>query len=208
MVREVLAFGDSLTWGVDPGTGRHPFADRWTSILESMDGDMRVIAEGLPGRTTCFDDHDGPANRNGARILPVLLASHSPLDTVIIMLGTNDLKPHLCGKAEGAAKGIERLVEIVVTFPYGHGRPPPNLLLVSPPHFRKPATPDGVLSGGRSIAESRKLAGLYAAIAARWGCGFFDAATVAEASLKDGIHLDAQNTRAVGAAISSLLGTH
>lgn len=208
MFREVLAFGDSLTWGVDPGVGRHPFADRWTSVLESMDGNMRVIAEGLPGRTTCFDDHACPADRNGTKILPVLLASHSPLDTVIIMLGTNDLKSHLCGKPEGAAKGLDQFVEIVMTFPYGHRRHPPALLLVSPPHFRAPATSDHVLSGGRSIAESRKLAGLYAAIAAKWGCGFFDTATVAETSLKDGIHLDAQNTRAVGAALSSLLRQH
>ena len=58
-------------------------------------GKARVIAEGLGGRTTVHDDWCADADRNGARILPTLLASHSPLDLVVIMLGTNDMKPFL-----------------------------------------------------------------------------------------------------------------
>jgi lysophospholipase L1-like esterase len=56
-----------------------------------------------------------------------------------------------------------------------------------------------MFAGG--IAESRKLAGYYAALAAEMGCGFFDAGQVASASPFDGVHLDAANTRAIGAAL-------
>ncbi len=202
--KQVLAFGDSLTWGRDPeAKARHRHADRWTSVVEAELADVRVIAEGLSGRTTCFDDHAGPADRNGTRVLPVLISSHAPLDLVIIMLGTNDLKPHVCGSALGASFGMARLVEIVRTYP--HGRQPPAILLMSPPHFGASRAPDGQPGGGRSIAESQKLAPLYKAVAERADCSFFDAASVSVASKVDGVHLDAVNTRAIGTALAPVV---
>lgn len=100
---------------VNDGSGgiRHAFRDRWPSVLEAGLVDTRVISEGLVGRTTAFDDTSTIADRNGSRVLPTLLASHAPLDLVILMLGANDLKPGICGTAEGAAAGIRRLAEIV-----------------------------------------------------------------------------------------------
>ena len=195
--KTILAFGDSLTWGLDPrARDRHRFENRWTTILERQLPNTRVIPEGLSGRTTSFDDQGGTACRNGADILPVLLGSHYPLDLVIIMLGTNDLKPHICGTAIGAATGMERLATIAALFPYEYDYQPPRLLIVSPPHFRNGA--DGPPIGGRSIAESKLLAPLYRQVAERRNCGFFDAADCATASSVDGVHLDASNTRAIG----------
>ncbi|MFC7398468.1 SGNH/GDSL hydrolase family protein [Chelatococcus sp. GCM10030263] len=203
----ILAFGDSLTWGTDPrGGGRHAFADRWPSVLEAaLGGRARVIAEGLGGRTTCFDDFAAAADRNGARVLPTLLGSHAPLDLVIIMLGANDLKPHICGTAFGTAAGMGRLVEIVETYPYGHGYAAPQVLVVSPPHFCETMADDGRPAAGRSIAESKALAGHYREVAEHHGCAFFDAAAVAVASPIDGVHLDAANTRAIGEGLAPIV---
>jgi lysophospholipase L1-like esterase len=202
-VKTILAFGDSLTWGADPVSGgRHRFEDRWPSVLDAgLDGSARVIAEGLGGRTTMFDDHGAAADRNGARILPTLLGSHYPLDLVIIMLGTNDLKPHLCGTASGAGSGIERLVEIARAYPYGRDAAAPQVLIVAPPLFGEAVGGDWQPAGGSSIAESRKLAPRYREAAEHCGCAFFDAASVAVASPVDGVHLDAANTRAIGQAL-------
>lgn len=201
--KQVLAFGDSLTWGANPGgLGRHRFEDRWTSVVEAVLADVRVIPEGLGGRTTSFDDDSGMANRNGVLILPTLLGSHYPLDLVTIMLGTNDLKPHLCGSVLGAAAGIERLVETIRTYPYGYGATPPKVLIMSPPLFRQTQDGDRMPAGGRSIAESTRFAPAYRSVAERKGCGFFDAATVAIASEIDGVHLDAENTRALGLGVA------
>src|SRR5690606_20221544 len=97
-MKTILAYGDSLTYGANPETGgpRHAYEDRWPTALErGLGGRARVIAEGLGGRTTAFDDFSSVADRNGARVLPTLLDSHKPLDLVIIMLGTNDLKVYL-----------------------------------------------------------------------------------------------------------------
>lgn len=204
--KQILAFGDSLTWGANPGgRGRHRFEDRWTSVVEENLIGVKVIAEGLGGRTTSFDDYSAMADRNGVKVLPTLLGSHYPLDLVAIMLGTNDLKPHLCGSVLGAAAGIERLVEIVQIYPYGYSAKPPKILIMSPPLFGETRTEDRMPAGGRSIAESQKFAAAYRSVAERKGCAFFDAATVAIASVADGVHLDAENTRAIGLGVAPVI---
>lgn len=201
-MKTLLAFGDSLTWGSDPASGgRHPHESLWPTVLEAaLEGAVRVIPEGLGGRTTAYDDFTGPCDRNGARILPVLLATHMPLDMVVVMLGTNDLKPALCGSATGAAMGMRRLVQIVRTFPFekpGHGVP--DVVVVAPP-LCVPAQ-DGAMASGRPRAESERLAGQYRALAAELGTGFVDMTGVVDPSPIDGVHLDAAATEAIGRAL-------
>jgi lysophospholipase L1-like esterase len=203
-MKTILAFGDSLTWGADPdGGGRHPHDSLWPTVLErALDGRARVITEGLGGRTTAFDDWTGPCDRNGARVLPVLLASHMPLDLVVVMLGTNDLKPWICGHALGATAGMRRLAQIVRAHPYDKpGFPVPAVLLVAPPACRDAR--DGAPAADRSIAESQRITPLYRALADELGTAFFDAGTVAAASPIDGVHLDAAQTSALGQALAA-----
>ncbi|MBR9763087.1 MAG: SGNH/GDSL hydrolase family protein [Rhodobacteraceae bacterium] len=202
MTRTILAFGDSLTWGTNPVEGgRHRYEDRWPTVLEQgLGAGHRVIPEGLGGRTTATDDLTAAFDRNGARALPMMLASHSPLDLIVIMLGANDLKAQFCPTIHGAVAGMGRLVEIVESFPYAWGMTAPKILIVSPPHFVAKANGEGPQSG-RRIEEGRKLAGAYAELAGARGCGFFDVAPHARASSVDGVHLDAANTRALGAAL-------
>lgn len=211
-MKTILCFGDSLTWGYDAvGPGRHAYEDRWPSVLQERLGSTAyVVAEGLNGRTTAYDDWVAGADRNGARLLPTLLTTHAPLDLVIIMLGANDMKPFVCGRAIGAKQGMERLVDIVRGHDYPLDSPPPAVLLVAPPPLCETGNADFAAMFDRGIEESRKLAPLYARVAEEAGCGFFDAGTVARTTPLDGVHLDAENTRAVGAAlvpaVRSLLG--
>ena len=203
-MKQILAFGDSLTWGADPATGeRHPIEQRWpTSLEKELNGIAHVIPEGLGGRTTCFDDHAAPNERNAVKALPMLLGSHYPLDLVIIMLGTNDLKPQLCGYANGAQGGMRRLIQQVQLYPWKTGVQVPNVLIVAPPSCR--LTRDNQPPAqNRSIAESQKFSSLYAALASELGTGYFDAGTVAEASAEDGVHLSADTTRELGIALAN-----
>lgn len=203
-MKTVLCYGDSLTWGFDAtAQGRHALEDRWPSVLQGeLGGAAHVVAEGLNGRTTAFDDHLADADRNGARTLPTILATHAPLDLVILLLGTNDMKPFICGRAIGARQGMGRLVDIVGKLGYPMGAAAPKVLIVSPPSIRETADINFAAMYEGGIAESRKLAPLYRALAADTNCGFFDAGTVAEATPFDGIHLDAENTRRIGAALA------
>ncbi|WP_108398601.1 SGNH/GDSL hydrolase family protein [Devosia submarina] len=199
-MKTILAFGDSLTWGADAQTGgRHAFEDRWPSVLEQqLGGKARVIAEGLSGRTTSFDDHASLADLNAVRALPMLLATHTPLNLVIIMLGTNDLKAHICGTALGAALGMRRLAQIILHYPFGPNEPQPKIMLVAPPFISQPAQSLALDHFAGAGPESRKLASLYREIAAIETCRFWDAGSVARTSPVDGVHLDAANTRAIG----------
>jgi lysophospholipase L1-like esterase len=205
-MKTVLAFGDSLTWGADPATGlRHPPESRWPDVLgRELGGSAQIISEGLGGRTTCYDDHAGPACRNGAKALEVALASHMPLDLVIVMLGTNDIKPVHGGRAEGAVSGMRRLAQIVDTVPYKPSVAKPKVLIVAPPPCS--SGKGGHPAAGRSVAESERLSPLYRNLACELGHEFFDAGTVARGSEIDGVHLEAAATAAIGRALAAPVG--
>lgn len=215
-MKTILAYGDSLTFGANPQPNgpRHAYENRWPSVLEAgLGGAGRVIAEGLGGRTTVFDDWCAAADRNGARILPTLLESHSPLDLVIIMLGSNDLKPAICGSALEASFGMRRLVQIVRGHYAGKGETAPQIILVAPPLVCESDNADMIEHFGgiaHAIEQSSQFAAHYARRAQEWNTGFFDASTVAKADPLDGVHLDAANTRAIGQGlvpvVKSMLG--
>jgi lysophospholipase L1-like esterase len=139
-MKTVLCYGDSITYGYDPASAmRLAYEDRWPTALErGLGGNARVLAEGLGGRTTVHDDWYADADRNGARALPTLLSSHGPLDMVIIMLGTNDLKPFHGRTALEASYGVRRLVQIVKGHAAGEGGPPPEMIIVAPPISARP----------------------------------------------------------------------
>ncbi len=206
-MKTVLAYGDSLTWGYDPvNLGRHAYEDRWTSVLQKALGHgVRVIAEGLNGRTTAYDDHLGDCDRNGARLLPSVLATHKPIDLVIIMLGTNDLKRGIQGTAIGATSGIKRLIKLVHHHDWGFDFDAPDILVMSPPPIRETANVHFGAMFNHSIEEGAMLASMYRDAADETGCGFFDAGSVAETTPLDGIHVDAENTRAIGRGIEPIV---
>jgi lysophospholipase L1-like esterase len=212
-MKTILAYGDSITYGANPVMGgpRHAYEDRWPSVLEAgLGGGARVIAEGLGGRTTAHDDWYANADRNGARILPTLLASHNPLDAVIIMLGTNDLKPFLGATALEASFGIRRLVQVIRGHAAMDGTEAPAIVIVAPPHLSKTNVhPEMMDHFGQdaAIEQSKLFATYYRRRADELGTTFFDASTVARPDPADGVHLDARNTRAIGEGLVPVVKT-
>ncbi|MFN3764900.1 MAG: SGNH/GDSL hydrolase family protein [Aliihoeflea sp.] len=207
-MKTILCYGDSITWGSDAETGgRHAFEDRWPNVLQAVLGpDIQVIAEGLRGRTTAFDEHLADCDRNGARILPTVLYTHAPIDLVIILLGSTDITPAIAGTALAAMQGMRRLVELVKFNAMRDGQSePPAVLIVAPPPLCETANTEysAMFAGG--VEQSRMLASFYADLADEWGCGFFDAGSVAETTPVDGVHLDAENTRAIGRGLEPIV---
>ena len=93
-----------------------------------------VIEEGQNGRTTVWDDPvEGP--KNGLKYMVPCLESQAPLDTVIIMLGTNDLKNRFCVGVSEIAKSVAQLVDAAKLAEYGRdGKPPGNHTFISDPY--------------------------------------------------------------------------
>lgn len=113
----ILVFGDSNSWGFPPdGSGQRFGHDkRWPSVMASALG-AEVIEDCLPGRTTAHDDPELLGDEfapvfNGLLHLPAALKSASPVDLLLIMLGTNDFKMRFRSSAADIAANLARLVE-------------------------------------------------------------------------------------------------
>jgi lysophospholipase L1-like esterase len=159
-----------------------------------------VIEEGLNGRCTVWDAPIEPG-RNGSQYLAPCLLSHRPVDLVIIMLGTNDLKGIYGQTASEIACGAGALIDLARGTLAGPGDTPPRIVLVAPVPVA--LTPHSEMWGfGRAIEESRRLAGMYRLMAAGKGVGFLDAGSVARVSPLDGVHLDAEAHGSLGAAMA------
>jgi len=208
--KRILCYGDSLTWGTRPEMGkRHAPEDRWPAVLAAALGDKgELLVEALPGRTTVFDNQAARDNRNGAALLPALLTSHHPLDLVIIMLGTNDLTHYVAGSAGAALAGMRRLVQLIRTHDVPNGECPnkiPDILLIAPPPLVETSNQAMLAHFDGQIDQSKRLASYYQALAQECDCGFFDAGTVAVTSPLDGVHMDVENTRALGEALVNVV---
>lgn len=127
--KQILCFGDSNTWGFCPQSTsvaccRYPFSQRWTGVLQGMLGDgYRIAEEGLNGRTTVFEDPLFP-DRRGMDAIDMLVRTHSPLDLVLIMLGTNDMKDHLGTTNHAVARGVRALCEHALSVGAESGKKP------------------------------------------------------------------------------------
>ena len=210
-IRTVMCYGDSNTHGTMPmetreDLGRFGPEARWPGVMAAALGPgWRVIEEGLPGRTTVLPDPIGGAHQNGLAVLPAALGSHRPLDLVILMLGTNDMKPVIAGTAHAARAGIQRLVALIRHHEWSFDYDAPDVLIVSPPPLCETGDPifSAMFQGG--IEQSSMLASLYRDLADELGCGFFDAGSVAKTSPLDGVHLTAEDTRAIGRGLEPIV---
>lgn len=206
MMKNILCFGDSNTFGSNPAGGRHPRYVRWTGRLQELLGEeFYVIEEGMGGRNTVWDDPLEPL-RNGLAVLPVCLQSHQPLDMVIISLGTNDCKSIFHASPRVIAAGVDAICCAVERFPYRDGGPAPKLLIVSPIHISEDIENSTFVSYDQSSADkSRELAPFYKKVAEQHGTLFLDASQVASASDLDKLHLDGEGHRAMAEALYSLI---
>lgn len=207
-MRTVLAYGDSNTHGSVPMTGADDKARfgpgiRWTGHARGLlPGGTVLIEEGHPGRTTVHDDPIEGAHRNGLTILPAILESHRPIDLVILMLGTNDVKARFSVTAEDVAASLDRLIRTIRASETGPGRGAPQVLLVCPPPVLEPGCLKGMFQGG--AAKSAALAPLARRVAEAHGARFLDAGAHIAVSPIDGVHFDADAHAALGRAISAL----
>ena len=205
-IRTVLCFGDSNTHGTiametPTDRRRHVKAERWPSVMAMHLGpDWDVIAEGHPGRTSVFDDPIEGAHKNGLRALLTLLESHRPVDLVILMLGTNDLKARFNLSANDIALGIQRLVVDILRSGTGPGEQAPRVLLAAPVIATETGIFVDIFAG--AAEKSRALPEKLKTVAAQQQVGFLDLNEVAKVDPVDGIHLDATAQGAIGHAMA------
>lgn len=200
----VLCFGDSNTWGYIPETSeRYDRHTRWTGVLNDNLGDaFEVVEEGMNGRTTVWDDAvDGLMS--GLQYLEPCLKSHKPLDLVLLMLGTNDLKDRYCVTAPEIAKSAGRLVKVIQKCEYGPKGAAPQVVLMAPPPTILGL--DGVGIRVNGSAKSQAFADHYEAVAKELKCDFVDVGSLIESSPVDGVHLSAESHFILGKAMAKVV---
>lgn len=208
----VLCYGDSNTYGQKPTRdGRFDANKRWTGVLQAELGDgYYIIEEGLGGRTTNLD-HPNPnkPSRNGLQYFNACLDSHSPLDVVIIMLGTNDFKTTYNRSVEEIAAAIGEYCASINNSYAAHSTKP-KVLLVSPPYMDDTtplfyeSMPTSGIYDQTSIEKSHQLAAQIDELARENNVQFLDAALFTEPG-EDGCHITESSHHRLGQEIAQLL---
>ena len=201
----ILVFGDSNSWGYEPGTGRRfPKGVRWPTVMhDGLGPRWELVEEAMNGRTTVFEDPIEP-HRCGLSYLPACLISHEPLDVMVIALGVNDLKRRFYLSAADIADGPGRLVQVTKAMARDAAGRTPQIVLVAPAALTRLTALADMFTGGE--ATSRDLKRHYARVAAAeavHGLALED--TVAFSDV-DGIHLDAAAHGAWGRHMAQVVG--
>lgn len=188
-MKSILCYGDSNTYGLKPDlTTRYPRDKRWTGILQGMLGeDYYIIEEGLGGRTTVWDD---PVEdyKNGKKYLLPCLDSHKPLDLVILMLGTNDLKIRFSVTPFDIGVSIENLLRTLKYSDAGIDFQSPEVLLICPVPIHSVGNPDLDQMIPDMNERSRMLEHYYRQAAEKYNVNYMDPGEQVEVNNIDGIH--------------------
>lgn len=201
-MKTILCYGDSNTWGWNPAIqDRFARDERWPGVLRQTLGEgYLVIEEGLNGRTTVWDDPI-EGYKNGHTYLIPCLETHRPLDLVIIMLGTNDLKVRFSVSACDVANGAGVLVDVVQKSAAGPAGRAPQVLLMAPPPVGKFSEFGEMFEGAAS--KSKRFAEHYQRVAREYGCEFLDTSQFIVSSDIDGIHFELSEHQKLGQAVAA-----
>lgn len=198
-MKRILCFGDSNTYGYKPDrSGQFNENIRWTGLLSKSLGDnFKIIEDGVCGRTIALDDPMF-SGRNGLKSIENSIRSNSPIDLLIIMLGTNDLKYFYGMTAKKIAQNCGRLIDKAV---FSDEESSIKILLISPVLLG-----DNILSvsptyNTQSVTASRLLAAEFEALSKRKNCYFLAAEDYAKASEVDCEHMTAAEHKKLAKAI-------
>ena len=133
-MKKILCFGDSNTWGLNrkSNTEKYQFENRWTKILQkNLSGKYEIIEDGLNSRTMFSNDPYKPG-RIGADNFSACLKTNKDVDTIILMIGTNELKHQFNHNAKDIVKMFDKFMELINN--YSHkSKAIPNLIISGVP---------------------------------------------------------------------------
>ncbi len=204
-MKRIVCFGDSLTFGYDPKTAmRFQENDRYPCILNKLLGsEYQVIEEGQCGRTIAVDDFS-EGEKNGIKYIIPCIESHKPLDLLIIMLGSNDIKDKFNYSTSDIASELELMLEKIQAYNMFHLDNKMKVLVIAPP-----IVSEGVKKSWFSDSytfescnkKTKELYNYYKMACNKYNCYAMDSNLYIETSKYDGIHIDEENQNKLGVAI-------
>jgi len=190
--KRILCYGDSNTWGYIPGTEqcRYLKDKRYTGLLQNLLGsNYIIIEEGLNSRTLISNDNRvGKEGRNGYDYLIPCLDTHDPIDLVILMLGTNELKNVYNKTAEEIGEILEKyFIETILNKKSQFLNTTPQLILICPPLVDENTEYCRNKYEG-ATEKSKELNKVYQSIGGKYGIQFISNDDLTTGI--DGVHLD------------------
>ncbi len=206
-MKRVLIYGDSLTWGrVAKSFNRFDENTRFTKVAQKHLGrEYELIEEGLRARML-KGENLFVRDRDGLVQFGPILASHLPLDLLVIFLGSNDTNSRANKTAEDIAGGLDDYFANLNDWCKEFGMNVPKVLLVAPPVIQEQFLKGDSMFEG-AAKKTHKFAKLYAQKAQSRNAQFFDSAQVVTTCQEDGVHLDAENNLKLGKALAEKIKT-
>lgn len=206
-MKRILCYGDSNTWGLD-ATGEAPARfdenTRWTARLQKALGEeYRVLEAGLNGRTTVFEDFSS-IGRSGIDYLPVTFETCDPLDLVVVMLGTNDVRDQYIHYTQFLERCMERFIISLKELIAKSFHPACEVLVIAPPK----AIPNSNNPMGYTKEWAERIAELpdrYEGLCKRLGVHFANAYDWADPDPADGLHLGVEGHAAFAVEIEKVI---
>lgn len=189
--KRILCFGDSYVWGYIPDSDHERFGEniRFPKVLQKLLGrKYEIIEEGLISRTLVSEDKRvGKEGRNGSQYLIPCLDSHDPIDFIVLMLGTNELKASYRKTTKQIGKLLEKyFVNVILKRRSQFRSIQPKLILVVPPVINEKTDYAKYYVGGTE--KSKQFKKVYSQIAKSNNCLLVDASDLKVGS--DGVHFD------------------
>jgi lysophospholipase L1-like esterase len=215
-IPNLLVYGDSNTWGWRPTVEDEPlprYADdeRWAGVLQHALGRRaRVTVNGLMARTFGADLARGVRglsgeDHNGLKRLSLALLENSPVNLLVVMLGTNDMMASVNRSPADVAQDVARLAELSTATIERHPHvTAPGVVLIAPPPLGD-ASKAGFANAfpPASVAKSRELGNVLGAAAKSAGFAFVDAGSIITTDGADGVHLTLAAHRKLGLEVAS-----
>ncbi|MCR4567683.1 MAG: hypothetical protein K5769_06505 [Pseudobutyrivibrio sp.] len=171
-MKKLILFGDSNTYGYDPRGllgGRYPEEARWATMVRKVLADSyQVIEEGMNGRQLPDVSYGYFSN---------MLAGLDADDTVVMMLGTNDVLLTNNPNASQAANKMAQVLDYVKDNFKG------RFIIIAPPYIEA-SEPDLQIYKEASVEMNR----LFMELAEKYGIVAFDASTWNIPMGYDGVH--------------------
>lgn len=208
-VKRVLCFGDSNTWGYIPNSkhNRYRASVRWTGVLQNLLGNSHeIIEEGLNSRGILNgDNRPGKEGRSAMEYIIPCLDTHDPLDYVIVLLGTNELKAELNLSPEEIGENLKTLLNVINQRPSQFRELKPKLVLVNPPILNE--NTEYALKGDKykgATEKSLALGVIFEKIANDIGATFVDVQDKLITG-EDGVHMTSEAHEILGKDIYKVI---
>lgn len=202
-MKKIICFGDSNTYGYNPATGgRFDENTRWPKVLQKLLGDdYEIFEEGQNGRTIANADPWEGGTKCGMDYVLPMLETKNPVDLLIIMLGTNDLKVKFNLPAADIAGSLQLMLSKIKAYCRDYiNCPDMKILIVSPPALSEPFSEsyfEPFFCGAVAVKKAKELANWYELVAEQYGCYFLNATEKISAGSVDHLHLDAEGHKAM-----------